>query len=181
MAYSRAGRALGEPPNRLRVRHPHRDGAAAGWDGARRPVIWTVPPPEIEPGEARLELARRYLRVFGPGTRGVQLGGRGLPGRWARRPSGALGKSLIPVATPIGEAWVLTRDEAALRSAPGPVAPARLLPSGDAYFLLQGADREVLVPDTRRRGALWTSSGVAGRGPRREARWPGRGGGRRTR
>ncbi len=37
------------------------------------------------------------------------------------------------------------------------MAPARLLPSGDAYFLLQGADRELLVPDPGRRGELWTS------------------------
>jgi hypothetical protein len=36
------------------------------------------------------------------------------------------------------------------------VAPARLLPSGDTYFLLQGADRELLVPDPDRRGELWT-------------------------
>jgi hypothetical protein len=34
--------------------------------------------------------------------------------------------------------------------------PARLLPSGDAYFLLQGADRELLVPDADHRRALWT-------------------------
>ena len=59
--------------------------------------------------------------------------------------------------TPIGDAWILTRDEPTFRAAPGPPAPARLLPSGDAYFLLQGADRELLVPDADRRGALWTS------------------------
>ena len=29
-------------------------------------VVWTVPPPEIEPAEATRELARRYLHVFGP-------------------------------------------------------------------------------------------------------------------
>ena len=34
-------------------------------------MIWTVPRPEIDPGEARLELARRYLHVFGPTTRGA--------------------------------------------------------------------------------------------------------------
>jgi hypothetical protein len=33
---------------------------------------------------------------------------------------------------------------------------ARLLPSGDAYFLLQGADRTLLVPDAVRRSRLWT-------------------------
>jgi hypothetical protein len=36
------------------------------------------------------------------------------------------------------------------------VAPARLLPSGDAYFLLQGTDRDLLVPDANQRRALWT-------------------------
>jgi len=68
----------------------------------------------------------------------------------------ALGDSLTPVRTPIGDAWILTGDEAAFRAAPGPAAPARLLPSGDAYFLLYAADRELLVPDPGRRGALWT-------------------------
>ena len=38
------------------------------WEGARAPVIWTVPRPEIDPLEARRELARRYLHVFGPAT-----------------------------------------------------------------------------------------------------------------
>jgi hypothetical protein len=32
----------------------------------------------------------------------------------------------------------------------------RLLPSGDAYWLLQGAERELLVPDPMRRPTLWT-------------------------
>jgi Winged helix DNA-binding domain len=36
------------------------------------------------------------------------------------------------------------------------VAPARLLPSGDAYFLLQGEERALLVPDADHRCALWT-------------------------
>jgi len=68
----------------------------------------------------------------------------------------ALGRSLTPVRTPAGAGWILARDEAAFRAAPGPPAPARLLPSGDAYFLLHGADRDLLVPDAARRGALWT-------------------------
>ena len=36
-------------------------------------------------------------------------------------------------------------------------APARLLPSGDAYFLLDGAERELLVPSAEQRGQLWTT------------------------
>lgn len=60
-----------------------------------------------------------------------------------------LGKSLTPVRTPIGEAWILGQDEPLFRAAPGPAAPARLLPSGDTLFLLQGADRELLVQGAR--------------------------------
>ena len=36
-------------------------------------------------------------------------------------------------------------------------ASARLLPSGDAYFLLDGKERELLVPRADQRERLWTS------------------------
>jgi hypothetical protein len=160
MSYAEAGRALGVHPNSLRY------AAATGtvlirWEGARLPTVWTVPPPQTDPRDARLELARRYLHIYGPATPEAF-------GRWAGigpRPGvaafQALRSALAPVQTPVGDGWILTRDEAAFRAAPGPAAPvvtgtARLLPSGDAYLLLQGADRELLVPDAGRRRALWT-------------------------
>ena len=59
--------------------------------------------------------------------------------------------------TPIRDAWILNRDEPAFRAPAGPAAAARFLPSGDAYYLLQGVDRELLVPDAELRGRLWTS------------------------
>ena len=37
-----------------------------------------------------------------------------------------------------------------------PTSTARLLPSGDTFFLLQGAERELLVPEADRRRELWT-------------------------
>ena len=43
-----------------------------------------------------------------------------------------------------------------LRAPGGPPAPARLLPSGDVFCLLQGVERELLVPDPGHRAALWT-------------------------
>ncbi len=43
------------------------------------------------------------------------------------------------------------------RAAEEAAAPARLLPSGDAYFLLDGAERELLVPREDQRRRLWTS------------------------
>ncbi|MDX1619680.1 MAG: crosslink repair DNA glycosylase YcaQ family protein, partial [Nitriliruptorales bacterium] len=41
--------------------------------------------------------------------------------------------------------------------APALAAPARLLPSGDAYYLLWGDHRDLLVDDPAHRDALWTS------------------------
>jgi hypothetical protein len=111
----------------------------------------------MDPQEARLELARRYLHVFGPAMPeafATWAGIRSLAGIAAFE---TLRKSLTPVRTPIGEGWILSRDEPVFRAAPCPAAPARLLPSGDTWFLLQGADRELLVPDERQRRALWTS------------------------
>jgi hypothetical protein len=68
-----------------------------------------------------------------------------------------LSRSLTAARTPIGDAWILAGDEPAFREPPGRPAAARLLPSGDAYYLLHGADRELLVPDAAQRAALWTT------------------------
>ena len=151
-----AGRGLGLDPNALRYAAPT-GRVLIRWDGARQPIVWTVPAPEIEPTEARLELARRYLHVFGPATP------QGF-GRWAgiKPPAAAaafdgLRPTLMPVRTPIGEGWILAGDEDEVRAPPDGAAPARLLPSGDPFFLLWEADRELLVPDAARRGELWTS------------------------
>ena len=156
MGSSEAGRGLGVHPNSLRY------AAATGtvlirWDGARQPPIWTVSPPDVDPREARLELARRYLHIFGPATPAAFADWAGIRPRAAGRAVfDALGQSLTRVRTPIGDAWILTGDEPTFRAPAGPAAPARLLPSGDAYWLLQGADRELLVPDADQRRALWT-------------------------
>ena len=127
------------------------------WEGARAPSVWTVPRPEVEPREARRELARRHLHVFGPTTQASFARWAGIGAAEAQEAFDALAPSLTVVRTPIGEALILSRDEAAFRAPAGPPAAARLLPSGDAYFLLHGADRELLVPDADSRSALWTS------------------------
>ena len=157
MAQGAAARAMGaQHANQLRYAAPTGT-VLIRWDGSRQPDIWNVPAPEMDPHEARLELARRYLQVFGPATPEAfaRWAGIGLSSGIAAFET--LGKSLTPVRTPIGEAWILSRDEPLFRAAPGPAAPARLLPSGDTWFLLQGADRELLVPNERQRRALWTS------------------------
>ncbi len=154
--YGDAGAALGErDANRLRYAAPTGT-VVMRWDGARQPVIWTVPRPEVDPQAARLELARRYLHIFGPTTPESFSEWAGIGPRQGREAFDGLRRSLTPVRTPVGDGWILRRDEATFRSQPAAVAPARLLPSGDAYFLLQGADRELLVPDPGRRDQLWT-------------------------
>jgi len=127
------------------------------WEGARAPTIWTVPRPAIDPRDARMELARRYLHVFGPTTAESFAKWAGIGAAAGRDAFELLMGELAPARTPIGDAWILAGDEETMLADAAPPAPARLLPSGDTYFLLQGADRELLVPEADRRAALWTS------------------------
>jgi hypothetical protein len=157
MSYRDLGQALDRHPNSLRYASPT-GRLAIRWEGARQPTIWMVPPPAVDPAEARLELGRRYLHVFGPTTAEAFAEWAGIKPARGRATFDALAGSLTPVSTPVGDGWILTEDEQALRrGGREPGAPARLLPSGDTFFLLQGADRELLVPDPDRRGRLWTS------------------------
>jgi Winged helix DNA-binding domain len=155
MTYGEAGSALGVHPNRLKYAAPTGT-VLIRWDGARLPTVWTVPPPGVDPRDARLELARRYLHIFGPTSPAAFARWAGISPLRGVAAFEELRRSLAPVRTPVGEAWILARDERDFRAAAGPVAPARLLPSGDAYFLLHGVDRELLVPDVDRRRELWT-------------------------
>jgi hypothetical protein len=155
MPYGTAGRGIGVPPNALRYTSP--TGAVRiRWDGARQPTIRTVPGPAVDPFEARLELARRYLHVLGPGTSESFGGWAGIRSSLGRAALEALTPWLAPVRTPIGDGWILAADEASYRSPGDPPETARLLPSGDAYVLLWGADRDLLVPQPDRQARLWT-------------------------
>jgi hypothetical protein len=152
-----AARSLGEPPNRLRYA-TLTGRVRMRWDGAREPTLWMVPAPAIGPAEARLELARRYLHVFGPATPDAFAAWAGIAPPAAASTFDALGASLAPVRTPIGDAWVLAPDVPLLLRPAGASAPARLLPSGDAYFLFPRPDeRALLVESPADRARLWTS------------------------
>lgn len=129
---------------------------AIRWEGARAPTVWTVPPAEVSPAEARRRLARRHLRVFGPTTSDRFARWAGVSRRSAAEAYASLAGSLLPVRSPLGDEWLLAEDEQAIRAAQAAAAPARLLPSGDAYFLLDGAERALLVPRADRRERLWT-------------------------
>jgi hypothetical protein len=150
------GEALGVHPNSLRY------AALTGtvlirWAGARQPTIWTVPRPATTASAALEELARRYLHFLGPSTVESFVRWGGLDGPAAASAFEALQPALIHVRTPLGDGRALADDEPTLRAPAGEPAHARLLPSGDPYFLLWGADRDLLVPDPALRDTLWTS------------------------
>jgi len=155
MTYRAAGEGLGVHPNSLRY------AAATGrvllrWEGSGQPVVWTVDPPGVPEREARLELARRFLHVLGPGTVTGFSKWAGVTQKEADATMAALEDELVTVRTPVGVGQMLADDVAAAGEV-DPPATVRLLPSGDAYYLRWGADRGLLVPDARRRSDLWTA------------------------
>jgi winged helix DNA-binding protein len=129
---------------------------AIRWEGARAPTVWTVVAAEVDPADACRKLARRYLHMFGPTTADGFARWAGISRRSAANAFTSLEASLLPVRSPLGDEWLLAEDEPAVRGAETPDAPARLLPSGDAYFLLHGAERDLLVPRADQRQRLWT-------------------------
>src|SRR5256714_13289804 len=129
---------------------------AIRWDGARAPTVWGVVAAEADPARACRELARRYIHIFGPATSDGFARWAGISRRSATAVFASLEASLLPVRSPLGDDWLLADDEPAIRAGETVAAPARLLPSGDAYFLLDGAERELLVPREDQRQRLWT-------------------------
>ena len=131
MTYAEAGHGMGVDPNRLRY------GTTTGrilirWEGAGRPPIWTVPAPEMSVEEARLELARRFLHVLGPGTAEAFGDWAGIkPPRASRTiDRSPASSSRSPLRSAIAGSSRTTRP--AFRAAPGIEPRAiRLLPSGD--------------------------------------------------
>lgn len=119
------------------------------WD-TRTVVILATPVPDIDPEEARLELARRFLHWHGPAT-SRQLA------RWAHLPLGdaletwrRLTPELLPVAVEGDLRHVLSRDEVQLRGA-RPGRGVRLLPLSDPVFAV---DRKSLLAGPAGGGAL---------------------------
>ena len=124
---------------------------------ARRPS-GPCPPPEVDPRDARLELARRYLHVFGPATPEAFAEWAGIGARHGRAAFDALGEVADPGAHP-DRRRVDPHAATSRRSAP-PRRPRR--PHGSSRAATptsssRDADRELLVPDADRRRELWTS------------------------
>lgn len=111
----------------------------------------------MEPFDAALELGRRFLHLFGLATSDDFAKWPGVNKRHATTVFNGLANEAISVATPTGPASLLASDRDTIETATdATVEGARLLPSGDASYLLHGAQRNALVPDAHHRSCLWT-------------------------
>jgi hypothetical protein len=121
-----------------------------------RPQSWLNEWHELEPHAANAELARRYLRAYGPATRKDFSRWLGMfPGAdrvaWA-----AVEKELIDVSVEGQTAQMLTADLKSMRSGAGQES-VQLLPGFDPY-LMGHATRDHLFDPVHR----WKVSRVAG-------------------
>jgi hypothetical protein len=155
LPFGQAGREMGVIHNSLRYAAPT-GRVLIDWDGARQPLVWTVAAPSMSSDKARLELARRFLHIFAPAGSASFAKWAGIRPGEAKAAFELLAKELLRVRTSAGEDWILKKDEPAFKTRLAPAA-ARLLPSGDTYFLLWGSDRTLLLPEAKQRAALWTS------------------------
>ena len=128
------------------------------WDASN---IWLIPVdrPELDPEDARLELARRFVHWFGPTTKKLMAKWTGVGPGDATKTWRGLERELVAVDVGGEERWSLSPDVDALMGAE-PVEGVRLVPIDDPATKF---DRELLVTDTAFRDFVFppTSPGWA--------------------
>lgn len=115
------------------------------------------PIPDIDPEVARAELLRRYLRCYGPSTRGDFAAWVGIYARDTNPWWNLIEDELTQVEFG-GKSWILTEDLDALRSSPMPKG-VRLLPPRDPYTQMR--DRVTIV-DEKYHTEVWRAVGEPG-------------------
>ncbi|MGW0700218.1 winged helix DNA-binding domain-containing protein [Streptomyces sp. NPDC002867] len=112
-----------------------------------------------DPQESRRLLVRRFLRWCGPARPADLAKWLALTPAGARRLWDPLGDLLAEVTVEGRRGWVHHEDLDALLTAPA-ATEVRLLPPYDP--LTELADRELLLPDRPRRGAVWRATAPPG-------------------
>src|SRR5829696_7483103 len=116
-------------------------------------------PPDMPLEEARAELVRRFLRVYGPATHSQLASLAQTAASHAKRLFEAIAHELEPAAVDGRKGFVLAQDAARLESPPA-AQGVRLLGGHDPY--VAQPDREALVPDAALRKRLFPSVGRPG-------------------
>jgi winged helix DNA-binding protein len=130
--------------------------AIVGREG--RSAVFGLPPDAPRVEDPGAELARRFLRAYGPARPRLLADWAGVAGSHAAALWERAGP-LVPVDLDGTKAWVLAGDEPALLDPPG-AGGVRLLANLDP--LNAGRDRELLVPDRAVRKRIWTALGGPG-------------------
>jgi hypothetical protein len=118
-------------------------------------TIWLVPNerPDIDPEDARLELARRFLRWFAPATRDQYAKWVAAAPADAKQTWQALSGEIVPVQLGDETRYVLRTDADKLARAEA-VDGVRLLPHADPLIKIDG---ELVVLDTTLRREIYPS------------------------
>ena len=130
--------------------------AIVGREG--RSAVFGAPPKTPPLDDPGAELARRFLRAYGPARPPLLAGWAGVAPAHAKALWERAGR-LVEVEVEGATAWALDDDEQALRDATS-TAGVRLLPNLDP--LNTGRDRELLVPDAAVRKQIWKVLGGPG-------------------
>jgi hypothetical protein len=130
--------------------------AIVGREG--RSAVFGLPPKAPALEDPGAELARRFLRAYGPARPKLLADWAGVAlshatALWERA------GPLVEVELEGNKAWALAEDQSALAGATTTDA-VRLLPNLDP--LNAGRDRELLVPDAAVRKRIWTVLGGPG-------------------
>lgn len=121
--------------------------------------IWMGGPLGGDVGEARTELARRFVHAYGPVSSRQLATWTGIGTAEARGRFAALGDELVDVRLDGAPAVVLASDVDAVVDPPLAVG-ARLVPAGDPF--LAQRDRATLLPDKAHQRAVWRPLGSPG-------------------
>jgi hypothetical protein len=107
--------------------------------GARTVTLLPTERPDVDPEEARLELARRFLGWLGPATADQFAKWAGIPRAEARQTWAVLAPELVPVTMAGRARDALARDVEALTHSE-PQHGVRFLPAGDPYLVFDHAE-----------------------------------------
>jgi hypothetical protein len=130
--------------------------AIVGREG--RSAVFGLPPQAPHVDDPGAELARRFLRAYGPARPKLLADWAGLAGSHAKALWERAGP-LVAVDLDGTRAWALAEDEEALLDQPK-AAGVRLLANLDP--LNAGRDRELIVPDAALRKRIWRVLGGPG-------------------
>lgn len=111
-----------------------------------RPDQWLGEWPEVDPQQAIQEVARRFLRAYGPATSDEFGRWWGITSGQAKNVFKALGDEVVKVEVEGWPAWALASTLAELQVT-NPTQTARLLPYFDPYTIVVARHHQYLMPE----------------------------------